>query len=168
MNRDACQTMEELLVDFADEALPSDQAAKVREHVEQCPHCRATVEALTQSLAMAQTIWQDNAHDVGQIRARQSHRWRYIAAAASILLAVGTLSYWPARHAPTADVPTLAEIENHIAAAGRAARLLARVDQLETQTPLRDVAESQYRYIVETYPDTGAAESARLKLKSLP
>jgi len=168
MNRDPCQTVEELLVDFADDALPGAEAARVRQHIEQCPQCGVTVEALRQSLACAQTIWQDNARHRGRTRALQSHRWRYVAVAAGILLAIGTLAYWPARHRPTGDVPTLAEIENRIAASGRAARLLARIDQLETQASLRDVAKSQYRYIMEKYPSTAAAESARLKLKTLP
>ena len=167
MNRDACQTIEELLVDFADETLTGAEADRVREHVERCPHCRTTVEALKQSLTCAETIWQANAHDVGQTRTRRSHGWRYIAAAAGILLAAGALLYRPARHQPAPSAPTLAEIENRIAASGRAARLLARVDQLETQASLRNVAESQYQYIVEKYPDTTAADSARLKLKSL-
>lgn len=168
MNRDSCQTIEELLVDFADDALTGAETARVRAHIEQCPPCRATVEALRQSLACAQTIWQDNTRHRRRTRALQSHRWRYVAVAAGILLAAGTLAYWPARHRPTGDAPTLAEIENRIDVSGRAARLLARIDQLETQASLRDVAESQYRYIMEKYPDTAAAESARLKLKSLP
>lgn len=162
MKRDTCQAMEERLVDFADDALPSAEATQVREHVEQCPHCRATVEALKQSLMCAETIWQDNTHHIGR-----SHKWHYVAAAASVALAISGFFYWPAHHQPAPNTPTLAEIENRIAAAGRAARLLARIDQLETQASLRDVAENQYQYILERYPDTAAAASARLKLKSL-
>jgi len=169
MNRDACQSMEEWLVDFADDALAGAEAARVREHIEQCPPCRSTVAALRQSLKAAETIWQEN---LGELhgrrgRTRRWRMWRYVAAAAGIALAVGTVFYRPTRHQPATDVPTLAEIENHVAASGRAARLLARVDQLETQTSLRDVAKSQYRYILEKYPVTDAAESARVKLKSL-
>jgi len=158
MNRDSCQTIEDLLVDFADGALTGAD--------EQCPHCRETVEALRQSLAAAETIWQDNAGHVA--RAPRSRKWHYVAAAASIALAVGTLLYRPTPPQPAPSAPTLAEIENDIATAGRAARLLARVDQLETQTSLQHVAASQYRYIAERYPDTVAAASAQLKLKSLP
>jgi anti-sigma factor RsiW len=167
MNRDSCQTLEELLVDFADDALTGAEAARVREHVAQCPHCRATVEALRQSLECAQTIWQDNARHVGRARAPRSRKWHYVAAAASILLAVGALTYWPSRPQSAPSAPTLTEIENRIAASGRAARLLARVDQLETQASLQEVAASQYRYIAERYPDTTAAAAARLKLESL-
>ena len=166
MNRDPCQTMEELLVDFADDALTGAEATRVREHVAQCPHCRATVEALRQSLEVAQTIWLDNAREVSRTGASQSRNWRYALVAACILLGGGTLLYRTTSQQPAGNAPTPAEIENRIAASGRAARLLARIDQLETQASLREVAESQYRYIVERYPDTPAATSARLKLES--
>jgi len=166
MNRDTCQSLEERLVDFADDALTGAEATRVHKHLEQCAHCRATVEALRQSLEVAQTIWLDNALEVSQTRALRSHKWRYGLVAACILLAVGTLLYRPTSQQPAARAPTLAEIENRIAASGRAARLLARIDQLETQASLREVAENQYRYIVEKYPDTPAATSARLKLES--
>lgn len=167
MNRDTCQTIEELLVDFVDETLTGADAARVRGHVEQCSDCRAMVQALRQSLQCAEVIWQDNAHSVGRSRALRSQKWPYVAAAAGILLAAGVLLYRPKPSPPPASPPTLAEIENRIAASGRAARLLARIDQLETQASLRDVAASQYRYIMEKYPDTTAAASARLKLESL-
>lgn len=168
MNTDTCQTIEKWLVDFADGALPSEQAACVQAHLNQCPTCRVTVEALQQSLETAQTIWRDNTRDVGQTVQSRSHNWRYVAVAASILLVVGTLTYWFARRPPSAPALTLAQIENRIAEAGRAARLLARVQQLETQTARLDMAKNQYQYIAERYPDTAAAKSARLKLKSLP
>lgn len=166
MNRQTCQAMEELLVDFADDTLTGAEAARVCEHIEQCPDCRATVAALRQSLECAQTIWQDNAARIGRTRGVGSRQWHYVAAAAGILLAVGTLCYWPCGHQPAPNAPTLAEIEIRIAESGHAARLLARVDQLETQASLRDVAESQYRYILERYPNTAAAESVHRKLES--
>jgi len=167
MNRETCQAIEEQLVDFADDALTGADTARVREHVEQCPHCRAMAEALRQSLQCAEVIWRDNADPVVRAGALPAQRWPYVAAAAGILLAVGTLLYRPTPRAPAPSAPTLAEIENRIATSGRAARLLARIDQLETQASLRDVAASQYRYLVEKYPDTTAAAAARLKLESV-
>jgi hypothetical protein len=167
MNRETCQIIEEQLVDFADDALTGADATRVREHVEQCPHCRALAEALRRSLQCAEVIWQDNADPVVRAGALPAHRWPYIAAAAGILLAAGTLFYRPKPQSPPPGAPTLAEIETRIAASGRAARLLARINQLETQASLRDVAENQYRYLVEKYPDTAAAAAARLKLESV-
>jgi hypothetical protein len=167
MKRDTCQAMEEWLVDFADETLTGPEADRVRKHVEQCPHCCEMVDALRQSLDIAQTIWLDNAQGIGPARTPRSHKWRYVAAAATILLAVGILAHSPPRQPPSAPTPTLAEIENRIAEAGHAARLLAKVQQLEVRTSRLDMARSQYRYIAERYPNTAAAESARLKLRSL-
>ncbi|MHC4517586.1 MAG: anti-sigma factor family protein [Planctomycetota bacterium] len=167
MNRDPCPEMDEKLVDFADGVLSGVEAAGVRQHLAQCAQCRATVEALRQSLEAAQSIWQDNTAPTSRVRTLPSHRWRYVAAAACVALAVGGVFFWPARRQPAANPPTMAEIENRIAASASAARMLAAAGQLETQTALRDVTESQYRYIVDKYPDTPAAEPARRKLESL-
>jgi len=166
MNRDRCPEIQEKLVDFADGILSDDEAARIRGHIEQCAHCRATVEALGRSLETARAIWQDNLRD-GR-RSRRPHRWRYVAAAACVAIAVsGTFFFWSARRQPAASPPTMADIENQIAASASAARMLAAVDKLGTQPALRDIAESQYRYIIDKYPHTPAAEPARLKLESL-
>ncbi|UCD52874.1 MAG: zf-HC2 domain-containing protein [Phycisphaerales bacterium] len=167
MNRDSSQNIKELLIDFADGVLTDAEATQIRAHLEQCPDCCATAQALRQSLQCAQAIWQDNALPAARSRPWRLQKWPYVAAAAGIFLAVGILLYRPTPQPPAPSAPTLAEIEDRIAASGRAARLLARVDQLETQALLRDVAQSQYRYLVEKYPDTPAAAAARLKLESL-
>ena len=165
MNRNPCPEMEEKLVDFADGVLSGDAAAEVREHLEQCGPCRTTVEALGQSLETAQAIWQDNLHDRhGSLR---PHRWHYVATAACVALAIGGAFYWPGRHQPAPRPLMMADIESHIAASASAARMLAAIRTVETQTALRDVAKNQYRYIVDKYPDTAAAEPARRKLESL-
>ena len=169
MNPDRCPEIQEKLVDFADGALSGAKAERVREHIEQCAECRETVEALGQSLEAAHAIWQDNLRDnhAGRGHARRIHIGRYVAAAACVALAVAAAFYWSTRHRPAPSAPTMAEIESQIAASASAARMLAAASQLETQTSLRDVAENQYRYIVQRYPDTAAAEPARLKLESL-
>ncbi len=167
MNRDSCQITAELLVDFADDTLSDEEAARVHKHIEECPQCRATVEALKQSLGTAQAIWRDNACPASRARTLPLPWRRYAAAAAAVLLAAGALMYRPARQPARADAPTLAEIEDRMTQSATAARLLATVDQLESQPSLRDVAESQYRYILVKYPETSAAKAARLKLESL-
>ena len=169
MNPDRCPEIEEKLVDFADGVLSGAEAERVREHIEQCVDCRATVEALGQSLEAAQAIWQDNLRNdqAGRDPARRIHMAHYLAAAACVALAVTGAFYWPTRHQPVDSAPTLAEIESQIAASASAARMLAAVDKLGTQPALREIAKSQYRYIIDKYPDTPAAEPARLKLESL-
>lgn len=167
MNRDSCQVIEELLVDFADGALAHDEAERVSAHVEHCPHCHAMVEALRQSLQCAKVLWQDNLRDTQTVRSGARRVWRYVGVAAGLALSLGSVLFWSTRHKPAAKAPTLAEMEHRIASAGAAAQLLAATDQLETQASLQDVAQNQYRYIVAQYPDTEAAIQARLKLKSL-
>lgn len=166
MNRDSCQAIEERLVDFTDGTLAGDEEERVQAHIEHCPHCRATVEALRQSLRCAEVIWRDNLCDTQAVRVRPHRLWRRLAVAASTLLACGLAMFWSSRPRPLLEAPTLAEIEQRIAAAGTAARLLAATDQLEAQASLRGMAENQYRYILAKYPDTEAAVEARLRLKS--
>jgi hypothetical protein len=169
MNPDRCPEIEEKLVDFADGVLSGAEVERVREHIEQCAHCQAIIEALGQSLEAAQAIWQDNLRDgqAGRGHARRIHMAHYLAAAACVALAIGGAFYWPTRHRPALSAPTLAEIENQIAASASAARMLAAVDKLGTQPALREIAKSQCRYIIDKYPDTPAAEPARLKLEAL-
>jgi len=166
MNHETCQTLEEQLVDFADDALTGIEAERVGRHVAQCSDCRATVDALRQSLRCAQAIWQDNARPVSRTRRLPLWRWPYLAAA-GVLLAVGALLYRSTSPLPAPDAPTLTKIEDQITASAGAARLLIAAGQLETQPSLRDVVISQYQYIVEKYPDTAAAAPAHLKLKAL-
>jgi len=130
MNRDSCQAIEEMLVDFADGVLAHDEAERVSAHIEHCPHCRALLEALRQSLRCAEAIWQDNLSDTQTVRVRPRKLWRYVAVAAGVVLSLGSILIWFARQKPTVKTPTLAEMEYRIAAAGTAARLLAATDQL--------------------------------------
>ncbi len=166
MNRDHCREIEELLVDLADGILAGEETTRVRSHLERCPHCRETFEALGESLQCAEAIWQHHLNDERAARTGSRRVWRYLAFAAGILLVCGAALFWPGRADPPAEAPTLAEIEQRIATAGTAARLLAATGQLETQASLRDVAENQYRYILTKYPDTEAAIQARRKLES--
>jgi anti-sigma factor RsiW len=169
MNRDRCPEMEEKLVDFADGVLSAAEATRVREHIHRCAHCRATVEALGQSLETAQAIWQDNLREdqAGRGHARRVRIGHYVAAAACVALAVGAAFYWSGSHRSVDSTPTLAEIENQIAASASAARMLAAVDKLGSRPALREMVESQCQYIIDMYPDTAAAEPARLKLEAL-
>jgi predicted anti-sigma-YlaC factor YlaD len=169
MSRDSCPEIQEKLVDFADGVLSGEETIQVREHIEQCAHCRATVDALGQSLEAARVIWQDNlrADQAGRGHARRTPIGRYLAAAACVALTIGAAFYWSGHRRSVDSAPTLAAIENEIAASASAARILAAVDKLESQPALREIAKNQYRYIIDKYPDTPAAQPARLKLESL-
>jgi len=59
----------------------------------------------------------------------------------------------------------LAEIEREITESGSAARLLAAADLLAKYPDAKTIVERQYRYIVETYPETPAAAKAKLRIE---
>jgi predicted anti-sigma-YlaC factor YlaD len=65
MNRDDCQTIRPLLVDYSDGELASDASQPVAEHLAQCAGCRAELRALETSLALVRKAWNEPAYSVG-------------------------------------------------------------------------------------------------------
>ncbi|MHC4623961.1 MAG: zf-HC2 domain-containing protein [Planctomycetota bacterium] len=167
----SCEQIEKLLVDYADGELPPRQSSKVGEHLTECEHCRATLKALQRSLDLADVIWKDGLAEiktVGVAKARPARRFkwrRYAAIAASILIAAGISITWRAMIGPKETVPNIAEIERTIQEAGRAARLLAAAELLTEYPDAQSIAKQQYRYIVETYPQTPAATQAKPRIQ---
>lgn len=165
----SCREIDKMLVDYADGQLSAEQASRVAEHLAECEGCRGLLEGLHKSLELAQVIWQDNLGQTETIRiaapARTSRRsWpRYAAAAILIVSAISITSR--ITNKPAKDQPTFAEIERKITEAGNAARLLAATDLLAQYTDAKTVANHQYRYILETYPDTTAATAAKSRIE---
>jgi hypothetical protein len=60
---------------------------------------------------------------------------------------------------------SFAEIERRITESGSAARLLAAAELLAEYPDAQSIVKEQYRYIVETYPETAAAAEAKLKIQ---
>ena len=162
-----CEDIAEILVDYADGELSAEQSSMVAEHLAGCDDCRRLVEGLRRSLELAETIWEDNLEPTETIRiaapTRTSRRsWRRYAAAAAAVLVVSAISIvWCITRSPSTRQPTFAEIERKITEAGNAARLLAAADLLNGYSEAGNIAQRQYRYIVETYPDTSAASKAK-------
>ena len=92
-------------------------------------------------------------------------RPRYIAAAAAILVIAATCILWPLMRKPAKEPPTFAEIERKITETGAAARLLAAADLLAEQADAESIVKRQYRYVVQTYPETLAAAEAELRIR---
>jgi ERCC4-type nuclease len=88
---------------------------------------------------------------------------RYAAIAASILIAAGISVIW--RTSPQEPALTFAEIEQRIEQSGRAARLLAAAELLAECPDAQSIVKQQYRYIVETYPQTAAAAQAKSRIQ---
>lgn len=167
----SCEMIEEMLVDYADGQLSPDESNNVAEHLEKCRHCRKILEALQKSLALAEVIWDDGLAETKDIRIiipgkiRNVPWTKYAAAAAGIILLLATSVVWRTLTKPVAKEINFAEIERSITEAGTAARLLAATELLTEYPDAQTIVKDQYRYIAETYPETSAAEKAKLKIQ---
>jgi anti-sigma factor RsiW len=175
INEDQCRRVRELLVDYADRQLSTDQAREVGEHLERCRRCGQLLEELHRSLDLAQRVWRESAATLapGAFRAAKSRRqalpWRrYVAAAVAVAgcLALAAASFM--RHRATKrevagfSQITPEEAERLVRRAESAARLLACADILEGQPGMQDYARDVHRYVAQTY---GGAEARKLEPK---
>ena len=167
----SCKKVAEMLVDYADGQLPPSESTGVAKHLAGCPDCRSVLEGLQRSLHLAGVIWANGLAETKAIRIpipekTRKLRWgKYAAVAASILLIVTSSALWRAMMKPTRPEQTFAEIERRISQSGSAARLLAATDLLAKYPDAQPIVKQQYRYIVETYPETPAAAKAKLRIE---
>lgn len=175
----SCEEIREMLVDYADgqsrqgwpSPLSPSEANRVAEHLAKCEHCQRILDGLQRSLELAEVVWEDCLAETKEIRAPihgkvRKIRWpRYAAIAAGILLVVTTSIVWRALVKPTQKEVSFAEIERRITESGSAARLLAAAELLAEYPDAQSIVKEQYRYIVETYPDTAAAAEAKSKIQ---
>ena len=167
----SCEEIREMLVDYADgQLLPSD-SKKVAEHLTKCEHCRKMLDALQRSLELAGVIWADGLEETKEIRvsiqgkAKKIHWFRYAAVAASILLVLTASLVLRERVKPAGKEISFADIERRITESANAARLLAAAELLAEYPNAQSIVKEQYRYIVDTYPETVAAAKAKSKIK---
>lgn len=173
-----CAHDREQLVDFVDGELPPAESEQVRRHIAGCPDCRATVERLQASLAIAQELW----HSTTTVTASRPRRIRprllslraAAAVAAALALAVATWTLTARRAAapaPTATSPVLpvavvqADAQRVIASEGAAARLLAAAELLSSAPAGEQYACARFESIAKLYPESAAAETARARLR---
>jgi anti-sigma factor RsiW len=167
----SCREIEQMLVDYADGQLSPDDSKKVTEHLSQCERCRKVLDALQKSLELANVIWKDGLEETENIRISTSRKvrkfyWlRHAAIAASILFLITASVVWRALVKPEETEVTFAEIERRITESASAARLLAATELLAGYPDVQPIVDQQYRYIVETYPKTTAANKAKSKMK---
>jgi predicted anti-sigma-YlaC factor YlaD len=166
-----CEEIREILVDYTDGQLSQSESNKAAEHLGKCKNCRRMLDALQRSLELAEIIWADGLAETKEIHAPilgkpRKIRWlRYAAVAASILFVVTTSFLWRALVRPAKKELTFAEIERKITESASAARLLAAAELLAEYPDAKSIVKEQYRYIVETYPETDAAAEAKLKIQ---
>jgi predicted anti-sigma-YlaC factor YlaD len=165
-----CKDIKDMLVDYADGRLSQSDSSKVSEHLARCEDCQKFLDGLRKSLEMAGVIWADGLADTEAIRIDVSSKtrsicWRRYAAAASILLVVSTSIVWQVLVRPQEAEISLADIERRITDSASAARLLAAAELLAEYPDARPIVEQQYRYVIETYPQTTAANEAKSRMK---
>lgn len=170
----SCEKIEELLVDYADGQLSTGESNQVAEHLKKCESCRKILGALNKSLELAGVIWTDGLCETKEIRdpihgkMRKIPWTKFTAAAAGIILLLTTSIVWrtfirPAK--PSKKEINFDDIERRINNAGNAARLLAATELLAEYPDSQSIVKEQYQYIVETYPETFAANEAKLKMQ---
>ena len=167
----SCEKIEEMLVDYADGRLSTIASNEVAEHLGKCGHCQRMLGALQSSLELAGVIWANGLAKTKEIRvsipgkAKKIYWFRYAAVAAGILLVVTTSVVWRTLVRPAKKEISFAEIERKISESGSAARLLAATELLAEYPDAQSIVKEQYRYIVETYPETAAAAKAKSRIQ---
>jgi predicted anti-sigma-YlaC factor YlaD len=167
----SCKEIEKMLVDYTDGQLLPDGLKKVTEHLPQCEGCRKVLDALQKSLELTNVIWTDGLAETENVRipisrkVRKFHWFRNAAIAASILLVIAVSVVWRALVKPEETEVTFAEIERRITESASAARLLAATELLAGYPDAQSIVDQQYHYIIETYPETTAANKAKSKIK---
>jgi hypothetical protein len=162
---------EDWLIDYADDILDPVETSQVANHLETCSDCRHRVRALQESLALTQTIWQDNLGQIKEVQIPVTRRfpWKWIQnAAAVILLGMGLFWAFHNQTVPSQQTPSPAMLEQiacDIDQAAMAAKLLAAADLMSKHPNARILVQSQYRHIVDKYPRTHAAQNAKLLIQ---
>ena len=167
----SCETICEMLVDYADGQLSASGSSEVAEHLTKCDNCRKTLVALKRSLELADVIWADSLAETEAIRIpvprkEKKVRWsRYALVAASILLIFTVSVILHVLVNPPESEPTLTEIERRISDSASATQLLAAADMLAKHSETEAIAKRQYHYVVKKYPQTTAAAEAKLRIQ---
>lgn len=177
MNKSTCHSIADLLVPYSDGELSEADADRVAAHLRACGSCREQLQRLDQSLALAQSIWQEAASEATAPRAQvaRPRRPRFavaLAPAACLLLLAVAAGYWlvnrdrPGPNTVHVTPPAVEEtpieqteiavqeiedIRRMIAREGRIARLAASAEILAAQPGLEKYKEQAERYLAETY-----------------
>lgn len=165
-----CKNIEQMLVDYTDGQLSPNDSSKVAEHLAKCEECRKVLDTLQNSFDLAGVIWADSLAETTNIRIPATKtmkiRWpRYAVIAASIFIVATTSIVWHTLIRSKGNELTIAEIERKITESGSAARLLAATELLNEHPEAETIVKRQYRYIVEKYPETPAATTAKLRIQ---
>ncbi len=170
MTEISCEQIEQLLVDYSEGRLSPSQSTEVGGHLAKCQRCSDVLKALQRSLELVQVVWEDGwadaqaIHVSKRVKTMELPRWAY-ATAAAVLAVAACWAFWHYLNRPAPQALTVAEIERRITDEGMAARLLATAELLAAKPYAEELVKSQYNYIVERYPSTEAAATAKTRIR---
>lgn len=168
-----CEQIQEKLVAYTDHELSQETSADIARHVSQCPGCRDLVQALEESLAIVVDAWDEGISQTPEQRqtikdlTRKPYKILVKAMAAVALLALGLWLAMAEHGSPSAEPPTLAQIQAHIETEAKASMLLSAAQMLEDLEGYKGLTAQQYRHIIDVFPETSAAATAKIKINKL-
>jgi anti-sigma factor RsiW len=176
MNKD-CGDFYELLVDYADGELAGAEVEAVAQHLARCAACRASLQRLERSLALARAIWQEPLvvpRSSGSRRLKPVLAGTLAACAAALLLISGLLLLLrksetgfneTASYATTGAVDDT-DVELFLARHVQAARLAASANLLANTPAAAPYDEGALTYLASAYSDTDAGRQAAQRILS--
>ena len=159
MSDKSCESIADLLVDYADSELPDADAACVKAHLVDCLQCRAQLARLKRSLDLAVSLWRESADDARlppamplRSTGRPSRAIMVLATCAAVLLAAVTLwLMWPEWSDEVAPpfVPrrSVAEVEE-VLEVGQERKIVESPDEAEENGEAAPAEEPDFETII--------------------
>lgn len=159
-----CKDIKVLLVEYADGELSADQERVVEEHLGRCQRCAYEVEMLRRSMECALEVWDGYSSDTSRPKRKYARYWIPAAAGIAAMVLVMLSMFGGGEKVMPEPEMTLAQlvakVEIDIENAGIAGELLAKAEILARKTEYKDIARNRLKFIMEVYPETGAAKEA--------
>jgi anti-sigma factor RsiW len=190
MTKTSCESVYDLLVEYADGELPDREVALVETHLRDCIACRSELSRLRRSLEHVRAIWQESAglepvlEKSRTPRARRKLAVAALAGAAAVLVLAIAANWF--RHSVRPSAPAemarsqssgtdqrlspaepgveLQRIELSIAREARAARLGASSELLADQPALASYFIDADAYLAMAYEESSAGKEAKRRL----
>ncbi len=168
MTNESCDSLADLLVDYADRELSQAQAVLIEDHLAHCSACRENLQRLERSLDLARAVWQEAAARPVTIR-RPVRRSGTLAACAAGLLVIAGFLYVAREQRPRPDHGTLeavtdtaetVDFEIVLAREVQAARLAVSAEFLASHSATAPYDRDALVYLASTYPDTEPGRQA--------
>jgi hypothetical protein len=164
------------LIAYCDSELQPDETQHIAEHINSCQNCQEMMDALQDSLKLAQDVWQTDTTKWGDLHSfikPYLHTLPIIkiASVAAVIILIFSLSliYLLSNSNEQLKPPVLTakEIELQAERSAIAAQLLAVGDMYAAQTGAEKYAVERYNDLIESFPSSPQSEQAKLHLQKL-